>query len=77
MRRGTLVSQPFDPKTLRVSGEPRPLVEQVQIAGSASTGMSGAYSVSETGVLAYQTGVAIRSQFVWVNRKGIKTVTAR
>ena len=73
MRQDTLVSQPFDPKTLRVSGELRPLVEQVQIAGSASTGTSGAYSVSETGVLAYQTGVGIRSQLVWVNRRGIKT----
>ena len=73
MRRGTLVSQPFDPNALRASGEPQPIVEQVQVAGSASTGMSGAYSVSENGVLTYQTGVVIRSQLAWFDRKSTRT----
>jgi eukaryotic-like serine/threonine-protein kinase len=69
-RAGTLVAQPFDLDRLELTGTPAPIVEQVQIAGAGSTGAAGAYSLSETGVLAYQTGILTRSDLAWFNREG-------
>jgi hypothetical protein len=47
-----------------------PLVERVQIAGAGSTGVAGAFTVSDTGVLVYQTGFLVRSQLAWFDRAG-------
>jgi Tol biopolymer transport system component len=69
-RAGTLVAQPFDLDRLELTGVATPIVEQVQIAGAGATGAAGAYSVSETGLLAYQTGVLTRSQLAWFSREG-------
>ena len=70
MREGTLVAQRFDTERLQLSGQPVPLVEQVQIAGAGCTGVAGAVSVSNTGVLAYQVGLITRSQLAWFDRAG-------
>ena len=70
IRDGTLVAQPFDTERLQLSGQPVPLVEQVQIAGAGSTGVAGAFSISETGVLAYQVGLVTPSQLTWFDRSG-------
>jgi serine/threonine protein kinase len=70
LRDGTLVAQPFDADRLELSGEPVPIVEKVQIAGAGSTGVAGAFSVSDTGVLAYQTAFTVRSQLAWFDRTG-------
>ena len=70
LREGTLVAQRFDTERLQLSGQPLPLVEQVQIAGAGSTGVAGAFSVSNTGVLAYQVGLITRSQLAWFDRSG-------
>jgi serine/threonine protein kinase len=70
VREGTLVAHPFDADRLELRGEPVPLVEQVQIAGFGSTGAAGAFSLSDTGVLAYQTGFTVRSQLAWFDRAG-------
>jgi Tol biopolymer transport system component len=69
-REGTLVAQAFDLDRLALTGTPAPIVEHVQIAGGGATGAAGAYSVSETGLLVYQTGVLTRSQLAWFGREG-------
>ena len=66
VRAGNLLAQPFDPSSLRVTGEAIPLVTRVysfQPTGAAD------FSVSSKGVLAYQT-FASRSQLIWVDREG-------
>jgi eukaryotic-like serine/threonine-protein kinase len=75
LRQGTLVAHAFDAERLELRGEPVPLVEDVQIAGAGSTGVAGAFSLSETGLLAYQTGFAVRSELAWFDRSGARTAT--
>jgi dipeptidyl aminopeptidase/acylaminoacyl peptidase len=72
LRERTLVAQPFDTEKLELHGEAVHLVEQVQIAGASAgtTGIAGAFSVSDTGVLAFQTGGPTRSQLAWYDRSG-------
>jgi len=66
LRAGTLLAQPFDLATRRVTAGPRAIVRHV-----SSFGHTGAadFSVSRSGVLAYQSYVN-RSQFIWVDRTG-------
>jgi serine/threonine protein kinase len=61
--RGTLFTQEFDPGTLALSGDPRPLAEQVAWVSS-----------SATGDLAYRSGTGRLGlgQAVWFNRKGVE-----
>jgi Tol biopolymer transport system component len=73
LREGTLVAHAFDAERLELRGLPVPLVEEVQIAGAGSTGVAGAFSVSDTGLLVYQTGFAVRSQLAWFDRSGART----
>jgi dipeptidyl aminopeptidase/acylaminoacyl peptidase len=69
MRGTTLMAQRFDADRLELIGEAMPLVEHVQIGGR--TGTTGAFSVSTSGVLIYQTGSAeIRSRLTWFDRAG-------
>jgi hypothetical protein len=75
LREQTLMAQPFDVERLELTGDALPIAEHV-ITGGAS-GMAGAFSVSETGVLAYQTGPAdvggqagAPTQLVWFDRSG-------
>ncbi len=68
VRRGTLMAQPFDDRRLDTVGEAFPIAEQVQ-KGATST--RGVFSVSEQGVLAYQTGTAASdTQLTWFDRRG-------
>lgn len=66
LRAGALLAQPFDLATHRVTGEPKAIARHVP-----SFGPTGAadFSVSQRGVLAYQSFVN-RSQFIWVDRTG-------
>jgi len=50
LRDRTLMAQPFDAKTLELSGEPAPIAEQVQYDPSFT---GGNFSVSENGLLTY------------------------
>jgi eukaryotic-like serine/threonine-protein kinase len=69
MRGRTLMAQPLDVARLELTGEPIPIAEQIQIGGATST--SGAFSVSEAGLLAYQTGEEQGpSQLIWFDRSG-------
>ena len=66
-RRDTsLVAQPFDVRTLRLSGAPLPIVEQTAFNPITNQGL---FSVSTDGVLAYQRAAA-GSQMVWFDRQG-------
>jgi serine/threonine protein kinase len=72
LRETTLVAQPFDAEALTFSGGAFPLAERIQInTGSGA----GAFSVSESGVLIYQTTRASPSRLVWLDRTGRETGT--
>jgi hypothetical protein len=72
MRDTTLMAQPFDIDRLELTGEAVPLAEEVQIGGS--TGRDGAFTVSQTGTLVYQSGGTLRSQLSWFDRSGRQDV---
>jgi Tol biopolymer transport system component len=66
VRQGTLLAQPFDDSTLKLSGEPVRVAEQIAFDGAAT-----GFSVSENGVLAYRTGSGNQNlQLAWVDRNG-------
>ena len=65
---GALHARPFDAKRLRFMGEAFPVAEQVRFFGAGGTAM---FSVSETGVLAYQSSPhGELSQLSWFDRSG-------
>jgi Tol biopolymer transport system component len=65
-RERSLVAQPFDEKTLRLSGEPSVVVERLPYFDK--TGWAE-FSASETGALAYMTGLPKR-RLAWLDRAG-------
>ena len=68
LRENTLLAQPFDPSSGRLSGEGVPVVEGVHFDLQTWHGVFGA---SEGGVLAYQSGAsAIGNRLVWYDREG-------
>jgi len=79
LRAQTLMAQPFDAERLALTGDAVPVAEGVGIGGS--TGAAGSFTVSQSGVLAYQTGsadiaagdptgVAVSTRLVWLDRSG-------
>ncbi|HEV2985213.1 MAG TPA: protein kinase [Vicinamibacterales bacterium] len=71
LRGRTLMAQAFDPARLELHGEAVTLAEQIQVPGAGETGTAGAFSVSDAGVIAYQTGLeVVRSQLAWFDRSG-------
>jgi Tol biopolymer transport system component len=67
-RGSLLLAQRFDANKLELSGEPTPLAEQVS---SAWNSPGYAYSVSETGTLAWRLGSAYpTAQLTWFDRTG-------
>jgi serine/threonine protein kinase/Tol biopolymer transport system component len=72
-RDGALVAQPFDAGRGRLTGDALPLVERVQTFPAVA---AAAFSVSESGLLAYQAGTTDeRSQILWFDRTGKQTET--
>jgi Tol biopolymer transport system component len=70
VRESTLMAQPFDVQRLTLTGDPLPVADQIQ---TTFTGIPvGAFSVSENGVLAYQTGTSAENgmQLTWLDRAG-------
>lgn len=65
VRDGTLLAQPFDATSLRITGEPLVVVDRLPYFG---TGWAE-FSVSETGVLAYMTDLGLR-RLAWMDREG-------
>jgi len=66
VKEGTLVAQRFDPKALKVIGEPVPVAEKI---GMSSNGQSD-FSASENGVLVYRGGVSNEDRLLWADRNG-------
>ena len=66
VRAGNILAHPFDPRSLRVQGEPFAVV-----SGTYSFFPTGAadFSVSNNGLLAYRRYLS-RSQLAWVTRRG-------
>ena len=63
---GNLLAHPFDPRSLRVQGEPFAVVSRTY--SFFPTGAAD-FSVSNNGMLAYRRYMS-RSQLAWVNRRG-------
>jgi eukaryotic-like serine/threonine-protein kinase len=61
-----LLAQPVDPNTFALAGDPVTLVDDV----SVSAGGRAAFSVSRTGVVAYEHQRNVESQLTWVDRTG-------
>ena len=68
VRDETLLAQPFDARSLAVSGEPAPVAANV--ARHVAVPGWGWFSASPGEVLAYRSGGAREVQLAWVNRKG-------
>jgi serine/threonine protein kinase len=66
-REATLTAEPFDADTLRFTGDPFPVAEQV---GFDAASFQTFFSVSETGVLAYNITGSVKTQLAWVDRGG-------
>ena len=66
VRAGNLLAHPFDPRSLRVTGEPLAVVSQVY--SFFPTGGAD-FSISNNGILAYSRYVS-RSQLAWTDRQG-------
>jgi Tol biopolymer transport system component len=65
-RDGDLLAYPFDGKTLRVTGDPVRVADQI----GGSSAYLASFSLSETGVLAYAHGLTTTSQLTWFDRQG-------
>lgn len=66
VRGGNLLAQPFDPRSLQVTGEAKPVASNVY--SFAKTG-AGDFSVSQKGAIAYLS-LTSRSRLAWVDRAG-------
>jgi len=67
-RNSYLTAQPFDLGRLQITGDPLPIIDE-QLAFVTDWGLSR-FTVSDTGVLAYQTEVDRTVQLLWLNREG-------
>ncbi|HEU5162429.1 MAG TPA: protein kinase [Thermoanaerobaculia bacterium] len=73
LRDGTLLAQRFDPVSMELSGEGVPVAETVM----RSSRWDAMFSISATGLLAYQQGESSPlSQLVWVTRDGKEELAA-
>jgi len=71
-RGASLLAQPFDADHLRLAGEPFPIAQNVPYYGPV---LSANFSVSDNGVLVYQTGFP-DAELKWYDRTGNETGTA-
>ena len=63
----TLMAQRFDPDRLALSGQPIRIAGDIQINMATGT---GAFSVSQTGVLVFQSGPSVGTRLTWLDRAG-------
>lgn len=69
LRNRTLMAQPFDADRLQLNGEAAPIAEQIETGFGLF--QSGAFSVSDNGLLVYRAGTdEVRSQLQWLDRSG-------
>ena len=69
-RGATLMAQPFDSRSLRLTGPPQRIVDRV---ATRPVDQGLAFSASDTGVLAYIAGDAATKRLVWYDRSGKQT----
>jgi eukaryotic-like serine/threonine-protein kinase len=69
IQNGILYAQPFDQKTLRLSGDQEKIAQQISWNNPFAF---GGFSVSSEGVVAYRTAIDQRTQLVWHDRTGTK-----
>jgi Tol biopolymer transport system component len=67
IRDSTLVAQTFDMGSLTLTGQPRPVVDQVATLPNQAIGQ---FSASKTGTLVYRTAAESARQLTWYNRQG-------
>jgi serine/threonine protein kinase/Tol biopolymer transport system component len=67
VREGVLEAQRFDVDRGELSGDPIPLERSVSVDGG---NLSGSFSVSASGGIAWRAGAAGRRQLLWFNRSG-------
>ena len=66
---GSLMAQPFDPATRKLSGGPQRVAERV--GSGATSSIDSAFSTSTNGVLAYWEGLSVPlADIVWLDRAG-------
>jgi Tol biopolymer transport system component len=69
LREKTLMAQPFDARRLVLTGDAFPIAEN--ILTGVTTNPVGVFSVSENGVLVYETGAPTAGdQLLWLDRNG-------
>jgi Tol biopolymer transport system component len=66
VRENTLVAQPFDAGSAKLTGDPVPLAQDL---GVDNVGLAH-FTASSNGVLAFRSGEAGGGRLVWVDRKG-------
>ena len=72
VREGTLMAQPFDAGGLTLRGDPVPIAESIMMLSSGAG--RDVFSVSENGVLVYETGAGNEAvSLEWRDRAGLKT----
>jgi serine/threonine protein kinase len=67
MRERTLLAQPFDAGRLELSGEPTEVAREVM---SGNQYNYAPFSVSDSGVLVYQSRSPVQTQLTWLDRSG-------
>ncbi len=72
-REETLMAQRFDPATLQLSGDVRPIATPIPFTGNLNF---GAFSVSPDGTLVFRREPARNRELVWVDRAGTRLSTA-
>jgi eukaryotic-like serine/threonine-protein kinase len=66
-RAGSLLAQPFDAATLKLTGEPLVIADQVSVSPNGT----GYFSASDNGILVYDpTSASENQQLTWVDRAG-------
>ena len=74
-----LMAQPFDLRSLALTGEPRPVEDHVELANAARPGVtlaSASFSASPNGVLIWRRSLqSAQSQLQWCDRNGRKLST--
>jgi len=63
---GALMAVPFDLKRLVVTGQARPILDEVKV----KIGLASQFAVAESGALLYQLHATQQKELVWVSRAG-------
>lgn len=79
-RGDVLMAQPFNLRSLTLTGEPRPVADHIELANSAFTGTgtlgTASFSASPNGALVWRRGLqSAQSQLRWLDRNGKKLAT--